>query len=446
MCWYNFSLLKSLISAAQASPKKAEELSPLSDSEESGDAPVASTSSLRVPQTPAKLPSFAKPTQSSLAKTPAALRSPVKPSFGSPTKLARSTTLVTRPAIPRSAPALQRSATHESVLCSKAGPSSARPNEANPVGKCMLTGRGKPIFPNKTTCKASQKTPLAAVPGSPVRLVIDLTEDEESSESDNRARLVLLRARTKDDELKEILDNTLNRKEASPEVEQPMMRVSTAEAFDNLREAAQAMAPPATPPRTGLRSASSTIPPSAALATVRPAEGDAEEEFPSDDEDVDDGDLIDDKNYHGASKKRKGGLMVLSHVRAFVDVRDAHTSRDSGEAFVEFLEQLGAKVFKKFTKTCTHIVFKNGSFNTVSKWKAAETKPLVVRLSWVTECVNKKEHVVEDEHLLDISGLFPSGVDPKVRCDPVWAILALTELTSPMDLSSKPLEIARQRS
>ncbi|KAF9039486.1 hypothetical protein BDZ89DRAFT_1060941 [Hymenopellis radicata] len=428
---------KALISAAQASPKKAEELSPLSDSEECGDAPVASTSTLRVPQTPAKLPSFAKPTQSSLAKTPAAPRSPVKPSFGSPTKLARSTTLVTRPAsISRSAPALQRSATHESVLCSKAGPSSARPNEANPVGKRMLTGRGKPIFPNKATYKASQKTPLAAVPGSPVKgtSVVDLSEDA-SFESDNRARLLLLRARTKDDELKAILDNTLNRKEASPEVEEPMMRVD---------------GPPATPPRRGLRSASSTIPSSAsvpnlephtrphsALATSRPAA------------DVDDGDLIDDKNYHGGSKKQKGGLTVLSHVRAFVDVRDAHTSRDSGEAFVEFLEQLGAKVFKKFTKTCTHIVFKNGSFNTVSKWKAAETKPLVVRLSWVTECVNKKEHVVEDEHLLDISGLFPSGVDPKVhrpRCDPVWAILALTELTSPMDLSSKPLEIARQRS
>ncbi|KAF9028997.1 hypothetical protein BDZ89DRAFT_950867 [Hymenopellis radicata] len=186
------------------------------------------------------------------------------------------------------------------------------------------------------------------------------------------------------------------------------------------------MATPATPPRTGLRSASSTIPSSApvpnlepytrphsALATLRPAEGDAEE-IPGDDEDVDDGDFIDDKNYHGASKKRKGGLTVLSHVRAFVDVRDAHTSRDSGEAFVEFLETLGAKVLKKLTKTCTHIVFRNGSFNTVSKWKAAETKPLVVRISWLMECVDKKEHVAEDEHLLDISDLFPSGVDPKV--------------------------------
>ncbi|KAF9039492.1 hypothetical protein BDZ89DRAFT_384027 [Hymenopellis radicata] len=251
---------KALISVAQASPKKADlrkELSPLSDSEESGDAPVASTSTLRVPQTPAKLPSFAKPTQSSLAKTPAAPRSPVKPSFGSPTKLARSTTLATRPAktyasqteansllneyyrkagelnssmmshtpvvlrppgVPRSAPALQRSVTHESVLCNKAGPSSARSsgasstsqagqqrsladfidvksNDANPVGKRMMTGRGKPIFPNKATYKASQKTPLAAVPGSPVKgtSVVDLSEDA-SFESDNRARLLLLRA------------------------------------------------------------------------------------------------------------------------------------------------------------------------------------------------------------------------------------------------------------
>ncbi|KAF9017513.1 hypothetical protein BDZ89DRAFT_885823, partial [Hymenopellis radicata] len=104
-----------------------------------------------------------------------------------------------------------------------------------------------------------------------------------------------------------------------------------------------------------------------------------------------------------------GGLTVLSHVRAFVDVRDSHTSRDSGEAFVAFLEMLGAKVCKKLTKTCTHIVFKNGSFNTVATWKAAEPKPLVVRLSWVTECVSKTAYVVEDEHLLDISDLFPSG-------------------------------------
>ncbi|KAF9028998.1 hypothetical protein BDZ89DRAFT_737890 [Hymenopellis radicata] len=177
---------KALISAVQAFPKKAdlgEELSPLSDSGESGDAPVASTSTLRAPQTPAKLPSFAKATQSSLAKTPGAMRSPVKASFGSPFKLARSTTLATRPAntyasqteansllnqyyrkadelnssmishkpvvlrppgVPRSVPALQRSVTHESVLCNKAGPSSARSNDANHVWKRMLTGRGKP--------------------------------------------------------------------------------------------------------------------------------------------------------------------------------------------------------------------------------------------------------------------------------------------------------------
>ncbi len=75
----------------------------------------------------------------------------------------------------------------------------------------------------------------------------------------------------------------------------------------------------------------------------------------------------------------------------------------------------------------------------------------MVRISWVTECVNRKEHVAEDEHLIDISGLFPSGVDPKVlrpsfvpyssltsilrtrsiRGDLLArAMLALTELTS----------------
>ncbi len=230
----------------------------------------------------------------------------------------------------------------------------------------MMTGRGKPIFPNKATFKVSQKTPLAAVPGSPVKgsySVVDLSGDgsfESESGESNTARMTLLAARTHDDELKGMLDNALNRKgkrKASPEEEkeeqEDSKRVSTAEAFSNLR---LTMGPPATPPRRGLRSASSTIPSSAslptlelyarphsALATVRPAEGD-DEGLPSDDEEVDVGDLIYDKNYHGGSKKHKGSLTVLSHVRAFVDVRDAHTSRDSGEAFVEFLEELGAKV------------------------------------------------------------------------------------------------------
>ncbi|KAF9021283.1 hypothetical protein BDZ89DRAFT_1071606 [Hymenopellis radicata] len=422
---------QALISAAQASPKKTgfrKGWSPLSDSEESGHA----TSTLRVPQTPAKLPSFAKPTQSSLAKTAAPPKLPIKGSFRSPSKFARSSTHTTRPAetyalqtdakvllnqyyrkanelnssmmshtpavlrppgVPRSAPALQRSITRESALRDKAGPSSARSNEANHVGKRMLTGRVKSLFPNNATHTASQKTPPAAVADSPVRVVIDLTEDDDSfSESDNRARLVSLRARTKDDELKVILDRTLNRKEASPE---KPMRVSTAEAFDNLRQAREATGPSATAPRRGLGSASS---------------------------------------------KRKSGLTVLSHVRVFVDVRDADTSRDSGEAFVGFLEQLckGShhQVFKNFTPTCTHIVFRNGSFNTVSKWKAAEPKPLVVRLSWVIACVIQMEHVAEEEHLLDISDLFPSGVDPKIR---LWG------LCESMDSSSKPLEMARQR-
>ncbi|KAF9017512.1 hypothetical protein BDZ89DRAFT_377665 [Hymenopellis radicata] len=275
---------KALISAAQAS-QKAEELSPLSDSEESGDAPVASTSTLRVPQTPAKLPSFAKPTQSSLAKTPVALRSPVKAAFGSPSKLPIFTTLATRPTKTHAFQTdakLQRSVEHDSAL-NKAGPSSARSNGAPSTqagrqlsladfidykidprtGKRIYAGNIKPIFAHRATCKASQKTPLAAVPGSPVKgdtSLVDLCE-EVSYQGEDRERLLLLRARTKDDDLKAILDNTLYRREASPEVEEPMKRVSTAEAFDNLRQAVG----PATPPRRGLR-------PHSALATYRPAE------------------------------------------------------------------------------------------------------------------------------------------------------------------------------
>ncbi|KAF9039545.1 hypothetical protein BDZ89DRAFT_1214525 [Hymenopellis radicata] len=398
---------KALISAAQASPKKAEELSPLSDSEESGDAPVASTSTLRVPQTPAKLPSFAKPTQSSLAKTPAALRSPVKASFESPTKLPGFTTLATRPtktyAFQPDAK-LQRSVAHE-------------------TGKRIYAGNIKPIFAHRAACKASEKTPLAAVPGSPVKgdtSVVDLCE-EVSYQGENRERLLLLRARTKDDDLKAILDNTLYRREAPPEEEEPMMRVSTAEAFDNLRQAVDQL---------HLRGGDCAH--IALWRRIGPR---------SDDEDVDDGDLIDDKNYHGASKK-KGGLTVLSHVRAFVDVRDSHTSRDSGEAFVEFLELLGAKVCKKLTKTCTHIVFKDGSFNTVATWKAAEAKPLVCASLGLGMC-QQEAYVVEDEQPLDISDLFPSGVDPKIKVAKRHSFDESWELS--MDSSLKPLEIARQR-
>ncbi|KIY63220.1 hypothetical protein CYLTODRAFT_360339 [Cylindrobasidium torrendii FP15055 ss-10] len=142
---------------------------------------------------------------------------------------------------------------------------------------------------------------------------------------------------------------------------------------------------------------------------MNPRNDDNEDE---DIEDVDE-DNTDDKSYRGGPK-RHSDSGVLAGVRAYVDVRSGESGEDNSLWFEEQLEQLGAKVLSSFGSTCTHLVYKDGTLTTFRRWKCEMGKaPTVVRVSWVATCARTQSRVPEDEHLNDISGEFPAGIDSR---------------------------------
>ncbi|KIJ55383.1 hypothetical protein M422DRAFT_151292 [Sphaerobolus stellatus SS14] len=98
-----------------------------------------------------------------------------------------------------------------------------------------------------------------------------------------------------------------------------------------------------------------------------------------------------------------GSLDVLKDCVIFVDVR-TDDGEDAGGLFVDMLRGLGARLLGKPGKSCSHLVFKSGSPNTVTKYKLLpEPKPLVVSIGWVVECVEKRQHVDETRFLVNLN-------------------------------------------
>ncbi|KAL5504576.1 hypothetical protein ACEPAH_7237 [Sanghuangporus vaninii] len=107
--------------------------------------------------------------------------------------------------------------------------------------------------------------------------------------------------------------------------------------------------------------------------------------------------------------KMPGSLDVLDQCTIFVDVR-TEEGEDAGALFVDMLRGLGAKVLTRVGQTCTHIVYKNGLSSTVTRYRLLdEPRPKVVGIGWVVECAEKRTRVDESRFQVDLESLNVAG-------------------------------------
>ncbi|KAF8706781.1 hypothetical protein RHS03_04619, partial [Rhizoctonia solani] len=79
-----------------------------------------------------------------------------------------------------------------------------------------------------------------------------------------------------------------------------------------------------------------------------------------------------------------------------VDVRTAN-GEDSGNAFIEMLRLMGAKIVSRPTPSTTHIVFKSGHQSTLTKYKLYDDpKPFLIGIGWVVQCAERQERLDEE--------------------------------------------------
>ncbi|KAH8115457.1 hypothetical protein DFH11DRAFT_1507873 [Phellopilus nigrolimitatus] len=107
--------------------------------------------------------------------------------------------------------------------------------------------------------------------------------------------------------------------------------------------------------------------------------------------------------------KMPGSLDILDQCTIFVDVR-TEEGEDAGALFVDMLRGLGAKVLTRIGQSCTHIVYKNGLASTLTRYRLFdEPRPSVVGIGWVVECVEKRERVDETRHQVNLDGVNVAG-------------------------------------
>ncbi|KAL5531907.1 hypothetical protein ACEPAF_5470 [Sanghuangporus sanghuang] len=107
--------------------------------------------------------------------------------------------------------------------------------------------------------------------------------------------------------------------------------------------------------------------------------------------------------------KMPGSLDVLDQCTVFVDVR-TEEGEDAGALFVDMLRGLGAKVLTRVGQTCTHIVYKNGLSSTVTRYRLLdEPRPKVVGIGWVVECAEKRAHIDESRFQVDLESVNVAG-------------------------------------
>ncbi|KAL0955988.1 hypothetical protein HGRIS_002165 [Hohenbuehelia grisea] len=122
---------------------------------------------------------------------------------------------------------------------------------------------------------------------------------------------------------------------------------------------------------------------------------------------------------HVSSKRRKEEepkktLDILHECIIFVDVRSTDGT-DTSEPFTSALKDMGARLLTRVGQTCTHIVYKDGLSSTVNGWRNMKTKPFVVGVSWVAECAEKLQRVDESRFLIDFQLENVAGVMKRRR-------------------------------
>lgn len=111
----------------------------------------------------------------------------------------------------------------------------------------------------------------------------------------------------------------------------------------------------------------------------------------------------------------KSVLKVLKKCAIFVDVR-TDDGDDAGSLFVDMLRGLGARILARVGQSCTHIVYKNGSANTMTRYRLLnDPKPLVVGIAWVVECVEQRSRVDEAKFKVDLEMVNIAGTNKKRR-------------------------------
>ncbi|KAF8756439.1 BRCA1 C Terminus (BRCT) domain [Rhizoctonia solani] len=68
-----------------------------------------------------------------------------------------------------------------------------------------------------------------------------------------------------------------------------------------------------------------------------------------------------------------------------------------GNAFIEMLRLMGAKIVSRPTPSTTHIVFKSGHQSTLTKYKLYDDpKPFLIGIGWVVQCAERQERLDEE--------------------------------------------------
>ncbi|KAF8551981.1 hypothetical protein OG21DRAFT_1466438 [Imleria badia] len=117
---------------------------------------------------------------------------------------------------------------------------------------------------------------------------------------------------------------------------------------------------------------------------------------------------------NGSGGVKKSSLKILKQCAIFVDVR-TEQGDDAGSLFVDMLKGLGAKIMSRLGRKCTHIVYKNGLPNTLTRYRMLNDKPFVVGIAWVVECVEKRAKVDEEKFKIDVDTINVAGTNHKRR-------------------------------
>ncbi|KAF9268685.1 hypothetical protein L218DRAFT_524311 [Marasmius fiardii PR-910] len=290
--------------------------------------------------------------------------------------------------------------------------------------------------------KASQKTALPTVIGSPVKgggLTTTegdvIMEDAEAGPSDAQDDLTLADITMPGADMEaESSSSKGKRKEREEKSRRASMALhALSQSLNDISTAreAEAMQPPTPRRRAGLRSSSSTYPSSS--VGKNPTDNKKEPEPPR--------------------------LSVLSDCKVFVDYR----SEDPliTETWVQMLKDLGARIMTRLGPTCTHILWKDGLPSTINRYRLLnDPKPFVVGNNWVVSCAQESKHVDETEFLVELKDYTFAAAGHKRRKSMIPKFVANyddTERTAAQDadvsmdsntsLSSDltPLERARMR-
>jgi hypothetical protein len=106
----------------------------------------------------------------------------------------------------------------------------------------------------------------------------------------------------------------------------------------------------------------------------------------------------------------------LQGLTFFVDVT-SH-GRPHNYVFTSLLEDLGAKIAQEWQTGISHVLFKDGSVQTLEKVIASKGAIKCVNLGWASACEQQKKRVDEGSYLVDLSVAIPSSPLPTTTMNP----------------------------